>query len=219
MSACKVVALLPAPCFAGFVGWPLSSPPNGRLVLLLDVLRRDGRLKSIPVVPVALGRHGMLWWCNALMLGRALALLRLPLGGACPGGEKSFENRYDMPCTALEPALHARPVILYIAVPFSFPFGFACVDRIYTPVGGKAPSVLFGASPCSLWEPQSAVPVWWCGFCAGFSWPGALARSAGCWARCVPCCAVLGGSGGVCVGASGCRRSGWFGLVARRPLA
>ena len=30
-----------------------------------------------------------------LIVGRALALLSLPLGGACPRGEKSFKNWYD----------------------------------------------------------------------------------------------------------------------------
>ena len=125
------------------------------------------------------------------MVGRALAVLGLPLGGACPGGEKSFENWYDMPCPALEQALHAQPVILYIAVPFSFPFGLACADGMYTPVGGKAPSVLFAAFPCSLWEPRSALPAWWCGVRGRVRWPAALARSAGCRSRCVPCRAVL----------------------------
>ena len=86
----------------------------------------------------------MLWWCIApLMVGRALAVLGLPLGGACPGGEKSFENWYDMPCPAVEPALHAQPVILYTAVRFGFPFGLACADGMYSPVGGKAPSVRY----------------------------------------------------------------------------
>ena len=192
MSACEVVALLPALCLAGFVGWPSSVPPNGQLVLLLDVLGRGGPLRSVPVVPVALGRQGMLWWCTApLMAGRALAVFGLPLGGACTG-----------PCPALDPALHAQPVILYIAVPFGFPFGLACADRMYTPVGGKAPLVLFGASPCSLWEPRGAVPAWWCGVLARVRWPVALARSAGCRARCVPCRAVLRGSSVVCVSAS-----------------
>ena len=88
--------LLPALCLAGFAGWPSSSPPNGRLVLLLDVLGRCGCLGSVPVVRVALGREGTLWWCVApLMVGRALAVLGFPLGGACPWGEKSFENWYD----------------------------------------------------------------------------------------------------------------------------
>ena len=31
------------------------------------------------------------------------------------------------------------------------------------PVGGKAPSVPLGASLCSPWEPQGAVPARWCG--------------------------------------------------------
>ena len=37
VSGCEVVILLPALCLACFVGWPSSSPPNGRLVLLLVV--------------------------------------------------------------------------------------------------------------------------------------------------------------------------------------
>ena len=57
--------------------------------------------------------------------------------------EKSFENLYDIPCPALEPALHAQPVILYIAVPSGFPLSLACADRMYTPVSGKPPSVYY----------------------------------------------------------------------------
>ena len=134
------------------------------------------------------------------MVGRALVVLGLLLGAACPGVEKRFENRYNIPCPSFEPALDARPVIVYILVPFGFPFGLACADCMYTPVGGKAPSVLFGASPCSLWEPRGAVPAWWCGVRARVRWP--VAVSAGCRARCVPCRTVLPGSGGMCVAAS-----------------
>ena len=121
--------------------------------------------------------------------------------GVSWGGER-FENWYDLPCPALEPALHAQPVILYIAVPFGFPSGLACADRMYTPVGGKAPLLLFGASPCSVWEPRGAVPAWWCRVRARVRWLVALVPSTGCRARCVPCDVVLRGSGGVCVGAS-----------------
>ena len=115
---------------------------------------------------------------------------------------KGFEIRYDMPYPALEAALHAQPIILYIAVPFGFPFSFACADRMYTPVGGKAPSVLFGAPPCSPWEPRRGSSAWWCGVCACARRPLALARSMGCPARCVPCHAVPCGSAGVCAGAT-----------------
>ena len=92
------------------------------------------------------------------MVKRAVAVLGLPLVGACPWGEKSFENGttaekcfeswYDMPCPAMEAALHARYGARYmpVTVPFGFPFSLACADRMYTPVGGKAPSVFFGAS-------------------------------------------------------------------------
>ena len=48
-----------------------------------------------------------------------------------------------MPCPALEPALHAQPGILYIAVPFGFPFGLAFAGGMYTPIGRKAPSVRY----------------------------------------------------------------------------
>ena len=119
MSACEVVAVAPALCFVGFAGWPSSSPPNGRLVLLLDMLGRGGRLVSVPALPVVLGRHGTLWWCIAPswwgVLRRCLAFLML---GRVPGGrkvlkigttaEKSFENWYDMRCPALEAALLKR---------------------------------------------------------------------------------------------------------------
>ena len=39
------------------------------------------------------------------------------------------------------------------------PVPFICTP----PVGGKAPSVPLGASPCPPWEPQGAFPAWWCG--------------------------------------------------------
>ena len=76
--------------------------------------------------------------------------------------EKSFKIRYDMPCPALEAALHAQPIIWYFAVPFGRPFSFVCANHMYTPVGGQAPSVPFGASSCSPWEPQGAAPARWC---------------------------------------------------------
>ena len=107
-----------------------------------------------------------------------------------------------MPCPALEAVLHAQPIILYMALTFGFPFSFASADRVYTPVGGKAPSVLLGAPPCSPWEPRGAVPAWWCAVRACARRPVALGPSAGCRARRVLCCAVPRGSGGVCVGAS-----------------
>ena len=117
--------------------------------------------------------------------------------------KKRFQIRYNMPCPALQAALHAQPIILYLSVPFGFPFSSACADRMYTPIGGKAPSVLLGASPSSPWEPQGAVPAQWCAVRACARWPVALAQSAGGRARrAVPCCAMPRGSGGVCVDAS-----------------
>ena len=123
-----------------------------------------------------------------------------------------------MPRPALEAALHADSIILYIAVPFGFRFSLACADRTYRPVGGKAP---FGPLRCIPVFPMGAP-----GCCActvvrcSFLCPLALARSEGCRARCVPCCALLRSPGGVCVGASvRLPDAGWPGLVARRPLA
>ena len=144
---------------------------------------------------------GVLWRCFAfLFMGRVPGGRKVLRTGTT--AEKRFEISYDMPCPALEEVLHAKAVILYIAVPFGVPSSLACANRMYTPVGGKAPSVLFGAFRCSLWEPGAAVPAWWCGVRAFARWPDASARSARCRARCVPCRALLSGSGGVCVGAS-----------------
>ena len=69
---------------------------------------------------------------------------------------KNFQIHYDTPCPALEAALHAQPIIWYLAVAFGRPLSFACAIHMYTPVGGKAPSVPLGASPCSPLEPQGA---------------------------------------------------------------
>ena len=90
---------------------------------------------------------------------------------------KSFEIRYEMPYPALEAALQAKPIISYLAVPFGCPFSFACADHMYTPVGGKAPSVSLGASMCSSWEPQGAALARCCGARACFRWPVGSARS------------------------------------------
>ena len=76
---------------------------------------------------------------------------------------KSFQTRYDTPCPALEAALHAQPIIWYFAAPFNCPLSFACATHMYTPVGGKAPSVPLGASSCSPWELQGAAPAQWGG--------------------------------------------------------
>ena len=135
-----------------------------------------------------------------LMVGRVLGRRKLLIIGTTVG--KSFEIRYDMPCPALEAALHTQPIIWYIAVPFGCPFSFACADHMYTPVGGKAPSVLLSAPLCSSWEPRGAVPARWCGARACVRRPFALARHVFCRARRVPCSAEPRGSGCVCVGAS-----------------
>ena len=83
---------------------------------------------------------------------------------------KSFQIRCHFPCPAMA-ALHVKPIIRYFAVPFGRPFSFACAIHMYTPVGGKAPSVPLGASPCSPWERQGAVPARWCGARARVSLP------------------------------------------------
>ena len=62
-----------------------------------------------------------------------------------------------MRCPALEAALHAQPIIWHFAVPFGCPFSFAYAVHMCTPVGGRAPSVLLGASPCSPWEPPPMI--------------------------------------------------------------
>ena len=78
---------------------------------------------------------------------------------------KSCKIGCSFPCPALA-VLHAQPGIRYFAVPFGRPFTFACAIHMYTPVGGMAPPVSLGASPCSQWEAQRAVPARWCGACA-----------------------------------------------------
>ena len=57
-------------------------------------------------------------------------------------------TRHYIPCPALA-ARHAQPIIRYFAVPFGRPGTFACAIHMYTPVGGKAPSVPLGVSACS----------------------------------------------------------------------
>ena len=115
--------------------------------------------------------------------------------------DKGFRTRYDMPCPALEAALHAQPIIWYFAVPYGCPFSFACANHVYTPVGGKAPSVPLGASLCSPWEPQGAALVWWCGA------PVCVCLPVVC--RIVPCLALS--VAGVSVPQCGVRRLGWPG--------
>ena len=82
-----------------------------------------------------------------LMVGRVLRGRKVATIGM--SAEKGFEIRYDMPCPALEASLHAQTFICFFAVYFDCPFSFACADHIDTPIGGKAPSVPLGASPCS----------------------------------------------------------------------
>ena len=74
-----------------------------------------------------------------LMVGRVLRGRKVATIGTT--AEKSFEILYDRPCPALEASLHAQPIIWYFAVPFGCLFSFACADHMYTPVGGRAPSV------------------------------------------------------------------------------
>ena len=115
--------------------------------------------------------------------------------------EKRFRIRYDMPCPALEAALHAQPIIWYFAVPFGRPFRFACAINMYTQVGGKAPLVPLGASRCLPWEPQGAAPARWCGDRARVCLPVVC--------RMVPC--LAGYVAGVSVLQCAVRRLGWPG--------
>ena len=77
------------------------------------------------------------------------------------------------------------------------PVPFKCT----TPVGGKAPSVPLGASPCSPWEPQGAVFARWCGARARVCLPAVR--------HIVPCFA--GHVGGVPVLQCRVSRLGWLG--------
>ena len=165
------------------------------------------------------------WWrvgfgsgCSGCVgpAGHALVVHHPPHGGVCFGGawlsswlgvswgEKSFEHWYDMPCPALEPAYMHSPASCTSRCPSAF-LSVSPVPVLCTPPLVTKPlrfAIRFGASPCSLWQPRGAVPALWCGVRALVRWPAALARSPGFQTRCVPCCAVLPVSGGVCVGAS-----------------
>ena len=117
-----------------------------------------------------------------------------------PTAEKEFEIRYDMPCPALEAALHAQLIIWYFAVLFGSPFRFARADHMHTPVGGKAPSVLLGA-PRALQQIPRLLRLL-AGALLVLVLAGQLVRPAGCRFCRVPYRAVSCGSGGVRVGAS-----------------
>ena len=130
----------------------LSRPTVGLFgigsLALQQALARSDVVVVMPVsvlvgnIPVALGRQGTFWLCAASpSWGRKVATVGMT-------AEKSFRIWYDMPCPALGAALHAHPVIWYFAVPFGRPFSSACAIHMYTPVGGKAPWVPLGASPC-----------------------------------------------------------------------
>ena len=123
-----------------------------------------------------------------------------------------------MPCFALEPAIHAQPGILYITVPFGFSFGLACADRMYILVGGKAPSVPYllwciTVFPMKARECCACLVVQCSCSCPLASRLGSVRGLPGSLCS-VPCCAVCASVPQCC-----CRRSGLFGMVARRPLA
>ena len=98
--------------------------------------RRAWRITMWPLQPIRLGSS-----CVSPAVQAVKCCLASGLDPSVTPAEESFENCYHMPCPALEPALHAQPIILYVAVPFGFPFGLASADRMYIPVGGKAPPV------------------------------------------------------------------------------
>ena len=78
-----------------------------------------------------------------------------------------------------------------------------CAIHMYSPIGGKAPSVPLGASPCSPWEPKGAAPVRWCGARARVCLPVV---------RCIMSCPA-GYVAGVSVSQCGVRRLGWLGQL------
>ena len=150
-------------------------------------------------VPGVWGRHGTFVLCAA----------RPPRGRkAMTSGRTAVKNffpcRCPVPCPALA-VLHAQSIIRYFVVLRSHTSSFACATHMYTPVGGKAPPVPLGVSPCSPWEPQGVAPARWC-----------CARARACLSavRLLVSC-VAGHSGGVFV--PRCRVwwlgwLGWFGL-------
>ena len=80
-------------------------------------------------------------------------------------------------------------------------------------MNGKAPSVLFGASPSSLWEPWGALPARWCGGHA-FACPRGVGLAVFPVVTCVVALVVCAS-----VPQCGFRRPGLPALVAHRPLA
>ena len=116
---------------------------------------------------------------------------------------KSFPIRCYIPCPALA-AFHARPIIRYFAVPLDRPVSFVCAIHMYTPVGGKAPSVPLGAARCSPWEPKGAAPARWCGARVRVCLPVVCLI--------VPCLASY--VAGVSVSQCGVRRLGWLGTCS-----
>ena len=165
------------------------------------------------MVPSPPSWWSVLWWCLAFPLVRCIPGGRKPFKTGTTAG-KGVKIGTTCPVPPWRHRYMHNPSYIYIAVPFGFSFRLAPAGRIYNLVGGKAPSVLFGASPCSLLEPRGAVPARWCGVRSCARWPVALARSAGCRLRCVPyqrlrwcvrrcLSAVAGGQGGLACWQSG----------------
>ena len=109
------------------------------------------------LVPVAWGRRGTFllcavsppWGRKAMIIGltavklfsKFAALFPAPPWQCCMHNPSSGTSRWP------EAVLPVSPVT------------FICTP----PAGGKAPSVPLGASLCSPWEPQGALPAQWCG--------------------------------------------------------
>ena len=98
--------------------------------------RRAWHITVWPVRPICLGPSCILPTAQAVT-----CCLASCLDPSVSLAEKGYENWCDMPCPALELALHAQSVILYVAVPFGFPFCLASADRMYILKRGKALSV------------------------------------------------------------------------------
>ena len=171
---------------------------RSEVVVVMPVLLLVGIVRVAPVWYVLTVRR------PPPILGRKVATIGTTAG-------KSFQIWYDTPWLALESALQAQPIIWYFAAPFGRPLSFACSIHMYTPVGGKAPSDLLGASPCSPWEPQGAAPAERFGARVRVCLPVVC--------RIVPC--LAGYVAGVSVPQCGVWRLGWlgscFGARAFRP--
>ena len=89
-----------------------------------------------------------------LMVGRVLRGRKVATIGTT--AEKHFQLRYDMPCPALEGALHARPIIWHFAVSFQLRLfrSYVHLRRWQGPLGppGCIPVLPMGAPGCCAYS-------------------------------------------------------------------